>query len=81
MAWLLHHALRLEAIMSKRKERVEIGDRFIKTGRPEKIYVVTLLDERKDHPPHARLAPLEGPREEVTIAVSALKDTNFFRRL
>ena len=39
-----------------------------------KVYVVTRIDERPHHPPHARLVADTPTREEITIAVGTLLD-------
>lgn len=57
---------------------VEIGDRFSRTGQPSKVYVVTRIDQRSHHPPHARLTALTSAHEEITIAVSTLLDRRYF---
>jgi len=57
---------------------VEIGDRFSRTGQPSKVYVVTRIDQRSHHPPHARLTALTSAHEEITIAVNTLLDRRYF---
>ncbi|MEI8393793.1 MAG: hypothetical protein WCF85_03590 [Rhodospirillaceae bacterium] len=57
---------------------VAIGDHFIRTGQPLKIYVVTRIDERPHHPPHARLRAVTQSGDDITIAVGTLADRHFF---
>lgn len=57
---------------------VAIGDRFIRSGQPGKVFSVTRIDERPHHPPHARLTALTFAKEEITIAVTTLLDRRFF---
>lgn len=66
--------------IGKRANRntVTIGDRFIRTGQPSKVFAVTRIDERPHHPPHARLMALTPDKEEITIAVNTLLDRRFF---
>ncbi len=60
------------------RRSVSIGDRFMRAGQPSKVYVVTRIDERPHHPPHARLTALTSAREEITIAVGTLLDRRYF---
>lgn len=63
---------------SSNRTTVTIGDRFIRSGQPSKIFAVTRIDERPHHPPHARLTALTSAKEEITIAVGTLLDRRFF---
>lgn len=60
------------------RHTVAVGDRFIRTGQPLKVYVVTRIDERPHHPPHARLTSLTANRDDITIAVGTLTDRSYF---
>jgi len=60
------------------RHTVAVGDRFRRAGQTLKVYVVTRIDERPHHPPHARLVAETPTREEITIAVGTLLDRHFF---
>jgi hypothetical protein len=60
------------------RHSVAVGDRFIRTGQPLKVYLVTRIDERPHHPAHARLVSLTPNRDEITIAVGTLSDRAYF---
>jgi hypothetical protein len=64
-----------------RKLMIEIGTRVAKVDQPRRVYTVTAVDERPGQPPHARIAPMESPREEITISVSALTDPTLFKHM
>lgn len=57
---------------------VAVGDRFIRAGQPHKVYVVTRIDQRPHHPPHARLRADVPYGDDITIAVGTLADRRFF---
>jgi len=60
------------------RQSVAVGDRFVRAGLPHKVYVVTRIDERPHHPPHARLKALTRYGDDITIAVGTLADRHFF---
>lgn len=57
-----------------------VGDRFARTGQPEKVYVVTGIRTKPGEPPHAQLA-LEGGGGQILIGVSALTDRSLYQRM
>ncbi|CAK0766111.1 DUF4224 domain-containing protein [Azospirillaceae bacterium] len=60
------------------RQNVNIGDRFTRVGQARKIYVVSRIDERAHHLPHARLTAQTLDREEITVSVKTLLDRRFF---
>ena len=60
------------------RHHVAVGDQFIRTGQPHKVYVVTRIDERPHHPPHARLVASTPSGDQITIAVGTLTDRRYF---
>ena len=58
---------------------VAVGDRFIRTGQPHKVYEVMRIDERPHHPPHARLRQMASGGDYITIAVGTLADRRYFQ--
>ncbi len=67
--------------MAWRQKVIEIGDRFIRTGQPHRVLVVTAFDQRTGLPPHARLRVEDGNAEELIIGLSALADTTLYQRV
>ncbi len=67
--------------MPLRHHPIAIGDQFVRTGVPDKIYTVHLIDERPSFPPHARLIAETKEPEQITIGLSALNDPKLFRRV
>lgn len=63
-----------------RSHSVTIGDRFSRTGQPEKIYVVTGIRAKPGEPPHAQLT-LEGGGGPLLIGVSVLSDRSLYQRV
>lgn len=63
-----------------RTSPVAIGDRFARTGQPEKVYVVTGLRTKPGEPPHVQLT-LEGWSGPILIGVSALTDRSLYQRV
>ena len=59
---------------------VAIGDRFARTGQPEKVYIVTGIRSKPGYPPHANLR-LEGGDSPILIGVSALTDRGLYQRV
>lgn len=63
-----------------RASSVAIGDRFARTGQPDKVYVVTGIRAKPGEPPHAQLA-LEGGGGPILIGVSVLSDRGLYQRV
>lgn len=63
-----------------RTRPIALGDRFIRVGQPEKIYVVAGIRTRPGEPPHANLE-LEGGGGPMLIGVSALTDRSLYQRV
>ncbi|MBY0396917.1 MAG: hypothetical protein K2X91_10680 [Thermoleophilia bacterium] len=63
-----------------RNPSVAVGDRFARTGQPDKVYVVTGLRIRPGEPPHANLT-LEGGGGPILIGVSVLSDRTLYQRV
>lgn len=59
---------------------VAVGDRFARTGQPEKVYVVTALKEKPGFPSHAELR-LHNDSGHILIGVSALTDRTLYQRV
>ncbi|MEI6984653.1 MAG: hypothetical protein WCK65_00850 [Rhodospirillaceae bacterium] len=57
---------------------VAIGDRFVRAGQANKVFVVTRIDQRPHHPPHARLKASTPHDDQITIAVATLGDARYF---
>lgn len=63
-----------------RNTLVAVGDRFVRAGQPQKVYVVTGLREKPGFPPHAELR-LHKDSEPILIGVSALMDRILYQRV
>ena len=58
---------------------VKVGSRFQKAVPPHKIYRVVATIKRDGQPPHAQLAAQVDPSQVITVAVSALGDSHFWK--
>lgn len=63
-----------------RTPAVTVGQRFTRVGQPNKIYVVADIRQLAGCPRHARLR-LEDASDEILIALTALTDSNLYRRV
>jgi len=63
-------------MFGKKAPPVLIGDRFIKTGGPQKVWTVMKICNS-----HARLVSKQLSPEQITISVNALADRALFQPL
>ena len=67
--------------MATEQQSVKPGDRFIRLGPYETVWVVTRLLDMGDMPPHLHLTPEgSGPRV-LTFSLAAVHDEKLFKRL
>ena len=67
--------------MATEQQSVKPGDRFIRLGSYESVWVVKCLLDMDDMPPHLHLTPEgSGPRV-LTFSVAAVQDEKYFKRL
>ena len=67
--------------MATEQQSVKPGDRFIRLGPYESVWVVTRLLDMDGMPPHLHLTPEgSGPRV-LTFSVAAVHDEKLFKRL
>ena len=67
--------------MATEQQSVKPGDRFIRLGFYESVWVVKCLLDMDDMPPHLHLTPEESEARLLTFSVAAVQDEKFFRRL
>ncbi|MGE5505253.1 MAG: hypothetical protein ACM31L_12585 [Actinomycetota bacterium] len=60
-------------MFGRKAPRVQVGDRFVKTGGSRKVWTVVELSAA-----HAQLASDQPTSEHITIAVNALVDSRLF---
>jgi hypothetical protein len=60
---------------------VKPGDRFMRVGETNTIWIVERLLDLHGVPQHLRLVNIGGHRRALTFAVSAVLDRALFRRL
>ena len=67
--------------MATEQQSVKPGDRFIRLGPYETVWVVKRLLDMEDMPPHLHLTP-EGPDARLlTFSVAAVQDEKYFKRV
>ena len=59
---------------------IAIGDRFVRVGQPDKVFVVTALRDKPGFPPHVELR-LQGDGGPILLGVSALTDRSLYQRV
>jgi len=67
--------------MPRKKTAVECGDKFIKVDSPKIVWTVESPVDHLDMEPHVRLVQDGRPTRKRTLAISALLDPNFHRRV
>ena len=67
--------------MATEQQSVKPGDRFIRLGPYETVWVVTRLLDMDDMPPHLHLTPEGSGSRLLTFSVAAVQDEKLFKRL
>jgi hypothetical protein len=67
--------------MATEQQSVKPGDRFIRLGPYETVWVVKRLLDMEDMPPHLHLTPEGSGARLLTFSVAAVQDEKFFKRL
>lgn len=67
--------------MATQQQSVKPGDRFIRLGPYETVWVVKRLLDMEDMPPHLHLTPEGSDARLLTFSVAAVEDEKFFKRL
>lgn len=64
-----------------RKQPIQIGDRFVKSGNHQSaVWVVSKIVQLPAEPAHARLTQEANDKETLTISLPTLGDSHYFKR-
>lgn len=67
--------------MATEQQSIKPGDRFLRLGPYETVWVVKRLLDMDDMPPHLHLTPEGSASRLLTFSVAAVQDEKFFKRL
>ncbi len=67
--------------MATQQQSIKPGDRFLRIGPYETVWVVKRLLDMDDMPPHLHLTPEGMETRLLTFSVAAVEDEKFFKRL
>ena len=60
---------------------IKLGDKYIKVGAPNIIWVVSSLLSVADSIPHVVLHQKGIPKRQITLSVTGLQDTSIYKRV